>query len=68
MAGIRPSMAGRIGGWMASRFGIEHILYFPAAAIAVGFVMTLFIIETAPARPRPETGDLAASLSTSVSD
>lgn len=57
-----------LAGWMANRFGIEHILYFPAAAIAVGFVLTLFIIETAPARRRPEAGDLTPSLSISGSD
>lgn len=52
-----------LAGWMANRFGIAHILYLPAAAIAIGFVLTLFIVETAPARRRAGRDNLAPSLS-----
>lgn len=39
-----------LAGWMANRFGIEHLLLMPAAAVAIGLVLMLFIVETAPAR------------------
>lgn len=47
--GLAPMVAGQF----AERFGIEHILWLPQGAIAVGFVLALFLVET-----NPKTKDL----------
>lgn len=44
--GIAPVLAG----YVAEHFGIRHILDLAIAAMAVGFVNSLFLIETAPRR------------------
>lgn len=40
--GLAPILAGRV----ADRFGIEHILWLPLAAMGLAFVLTLFLRET----------------------
>lgn len=40
--GLAPMIAGQF----AERFGIEHILLLPQGAIALGFVLVLFLVET----------------------
>ncbi|ATE65460.1 MFS transporter [Rhizorhabdus dicambivorans] len=42
--GLAPMAAGQF----ADRFGIAHILWLPLGAIALGFVLSLFLIETHP--------------------
>lgn len=42
--GLAPIVAGQF----ADRFGIEHIMWLPQGAIALGFVLALFLIETNP--------------------
>jgi MFS family permease len=40
--GVAPMIAGRV----AERFGIEHLLWLPIAALGAGFVLCLFLTET----------------------
>ena len=44
--GVAPVLAG----YVAEHFGIQHILDLAAAAMAIGFLNSLFLIETAPRR------------------
>lgn len=43
--GLAPMIAGQF----AERFGIEHLLYLPMGAIALAFLMALFLKDTKPA-------------------
>jgi fucose permease len=42
--GVAPSIAGRI----AATSGIEHVFTFTIASLILGFVVALFLKETAP--------------------
>jgi predicted MFS family arabinose efflux permease len=44
--GIAPVIAG----YVATHFGIQHILHLATGAMVVGFVLSLFLRETAPSR------------------
>jgi MFS family permease len=46
--GIAPVIAG----YVAQHYGIQYIMHLAAIALAVGFVVTLLLKETAPARRR----------------
>ena len=46
--GIAPVVAG----YVAQHYGIQYIMHLAAIALAVGFVVTLLLKETAPARRR----------------
>jgi predicted MFS family arabinose efflux permease len=50
--GLAPVIAGKI----AERFGIDHILWLPIAAIALGFILCLAIQELSTARPARAIG------------
>jgi MFS family permease len=47
--GLAPILAGTV----ASVFGIEHLLWLPAVAVAVGLILSLGITETRPRLSRP---------------
>lgn len=46
--GIAPVIAG----YVAQNFGIQYIMHLAAIALAIGFVVTLFLKETAPSKQR----------------
>ncbi len=46
--GIAPVIAGTV----ATHFGIQYILHLATGAMVVGFVISLFLLETAPSRVR----------------
>jgi len=42
--GVAPAIAGRIAG----AFGLENVFWFPIASLVIGFIIALFLKETAP--------------------
>lgn len=52
--GLAPILAGQV----AADFGISHILWLPIAALAIGIILSTFLVET---RPRIGVGDEGAS-------
>lgn len=50
--GIAPALAG----FVATRFGIQNILWLPICAVVLGIGVSLLLTETAPAKLRRRTG------------
>ncbi|MFD1560960.1 MFS transporter [Paraburkholderia silviterrae] len=54
--GVAPALAG----FVATRFGIQNILWLPICAVVLGIGVSLLLTETAPAKLRRRGGEAAA--------
>jgi MFS family permease len=54
--GVAPVIAG----FIAQHFGLAHTLDFALCSLAIGAVVVLFLVETAPRRRRGESGETAS--------
>ncbi|QBR01206.1 MFS transporter [Paraburkholderia pallida] len=53
--GVAPALAG----FVATRFGIQNILWLPICAVVLGIGVSLLLTETAPAKLRRRAGEAA---------